>query len=144
MAGDVIDEARSLCEATKSCLLRGIEQIRCGTRLGDLGHAVETHACTRGFSVVAEYGGHGIGRRKHQDPHIAHTGRPGRGLRLRAGMAHTVEPILVAGSPRTLVLEDGWTVVTRDGTWAAQWEHTILVTVDGAEILARLADGMDG
>src|SRR5690606_25373285 len=99
------------------------------------GHAIQTHVEAQGFSVVREYCGHGIGRIYHEDPQVLHYGKPGDGLVLKEGMTFTVEPMVNAGKPHTRVLPDGWTVVTRDHSLSAQWEHTIAVTRDGAEIL---------
>lgn len=135
LIGNVSPEVERLCRVTKECLERGIATVRNGVRLGDIGAVIQSHAEASGFRVVSDYGGHGIGRRMHQEPHVMHTGRPGRGMRLRTGMAITIEPILVMGSPRTKVLSDGWTVTTIDGSWSAQWEHTLIVRDDGAEVL---------
>lgn len=141
LIGRVDPEVERLCRVTKECMELGIATLRSGVRLGDIGSVIQTHAQAAGFRVVSDYGGHGIGRRMHQAPHVMHTGSPGRGLRLRSGMAITIEPILVMGSPRTKVLADDWTVVTKDGSWSAQWEHTVLVGHDGAEVLTRSPDG---
>ena len=109
---------------------RGIRTVRPGTRLGDIGHAIQTHVEAHGFSVVREYCGHGIGRIYHEDPQVLHYGRPGTLDELVAGMTFTIEPMVNAGKAATRVLPDGWTVVTRDHSLSAQWEHTILVTPD--------------
>ena len=114
---------------------RGIHAIRPGARLGDIGHAVQTHAEHNRFSVVREYCGHGIGRGFHEDPQVLHYGKPGTGLELVPGMTITVEPMINAGRRETKVLADGWTVVTKDHSLSAQWEHTVLVTEDGYEVL---------
>lgn len=124
----VVDVARRALEA-------GIEVVRPGARLGDIGAAIEALARSEGCGVVEDFGGHGIGRRMHMAPHVSHRGEAGRGLRLREGMAFTIEPMITLGDPEVLVLEDGWTVVTRDGSPTAQFEHTILVTPDGHENL---------
>jgi methionyl aminopeptidase len=116
-------------------MFKGIEIVKPGTRLGDIGHVIQTHAEAQNFSVVREYCGHGIGRGFHEEPQVLHYGRPGTGVRLEAGMAITIEPMINAGARETRVLNDNWTVVTRDHSLSAQWEHTILVTEDGHEIL---------
>ena len=133
-------QARRLVQITKECMLKGIEQVRPGARLGDIGHAIQTHAERHNYSVVREYCGHGIGREFHEDPQVLHYGRPGTGLELRAGMIFTVEPMINAGDAAVRLLPDNWTVVTRDHSLSAQWEHTVLVTDDGHEILT-LAPG---
>jgi methionyl aminopeptidase len=136
--GSTSHPARDLIAAVHAARDAAIREIRPGARLGDLGAVIEALAASRGYSVVREYGGHGIGRAMHQPPHIAHGGPAGRGARLRAGMAITIEPMLNLGRPEVWVQGDGWRVVTRDGSWSAQAEHTILVTEDGAEVLTRL------
>lgn len=127
--------ADRLCRVTRECMYKGIEIVRPGTRLGDIGHVIQSHAEAHDFSVVREYCGHGIGREFHAEPQVLHYGRAGTGLRLEAGMTFTIEPMLNAGARDTRVLNDQWTVVTRDHSLSAQWEHTILVTADGHEIL---------
>jgi methionyl aminopeptidase len=127
--------AKRLVDTTHEATLRGIAAVRPGATLGDVGHAIQTHVEAQGFSVVREYCGHGIGRIYHEDPQVLHYGKPGDGLVLKEGMTFTVEPMVNAGKPHTRVLPDGWTVVTRDHSLSAQWEHTIAVTRDGAEIL---------
>ena len=114
---------------------RGIEQIRAGARLGDIGSAVQTHVEKHRFSVVREYCGHGIGREFHEDPQVLHYGRPATGFELEAGMTITVEPMINAGKRHVKLLNDGWTVVTKDHSLSAQWEHTVLVTESGFEVL---------
>jgi methionyl aminopeptidase len=128
-------QARRLCEVTFECLWRGIESVRPGARLGDIGHAIQEHAESQGYSVVREFCGHGIGRRFHEEPQILHYGRPGVGLRLEPGMTFTIEPMINAGKPDIRQLADGWTVVTKDHSLSAQWEHTVLVTGSGHEVL---------
>jgi len=128
-------QARRLCEVTYECLWRGIEQVRPGSQLGDIGHAIQSHAEGRGYSVVREFCGHGIGRKFHEDPQVLHYGRPGVGMRLEAGMTFTIEPMINAGNPDIRQLADGWTVVTKDHSLSAQWEHTVLVTAAGYEVL---------
>jgi methionyl aminopeptidase len=127
--------AKRLVDTTLEATLRGIAAVRPGATLGDVGHAIPTQVEAQGFSVVREYCGHGIGRIYHEDPQVLHYGKPGDGLVLKEGMTFTVEPMVNAGKPHTRVLPDGWTVVTRDHSLSAQWEHTIAVTRDGAEIL---------
>jgi methionyl aminopeptidase len=114
---------------------RGIDVVRAGATLGDIGHAVQTHAVQHGFSVVREFCGHGIGQKFHEEPQVLHYGRPGTGLRLEAGMIFTIEPMINAGKADIRQLADGWTVVTKDHSLSAQWEHTVLVTGSGHEIL---------
>ena len=128
-------QARRLVEVTHECMYRGIEQVRPGAHLGDIGHAIQSHAERHGFSVVREYCGHGIGRIFHEDPQVLHYGRPGTGMELVPGLTFTVEPMINAGRPEVRLLPDNWTVVTRDHSLSAQWEHTVLVTEAGYEIL---------
>jgi len=113
----------------------GIRKIKSGAHLGDIGHAVQTHAEKHRFSVVRDYCGHGIGRVFHEDPQVLHYGQPGTGLELQSGMTLTVEPMLNVGRRHVRLLNDGWTVVTKDHSLSAQWEHTILVTESGYEVL---------
>jgi methionyl aminopeptidase len=128
-------QARRLVDVTYEAMWRGIRQVRPGARLGDIGHAVQRHAESNGFSIVREFCGHGIGRQFHEEPQVLHYGRPGTGLELRAGMIFTVEPMVNAGRAAIRALADGWTIVTADHSLSAQWEHTILVTDDGFEVL---------
>jgi methionyl aminopeptidase len=132
-------QARRLVQVTRECMLHGIAEVRPGARLGDIGHAIQTHAEGSGFSVVREYCGHGIGRVFHEDPQVLHYGRPGTGDELVPGMTFTIEPMINAGRPETKLLPDNWTVVTRDHSLSAQWEHTVLVTENGHEILTTSA-----
>ena len=127
--------ARRLVDISRECLWRGIEQVRPGATLGDIGHAVQSHAEAHNFSVVREYCGHGIGEQFHEEPQVLHYGEPGTGSRLEPGMTFTIEPMINAGRPATRLLRDQWTVVTKDRSLSAQWEHTILVTEEGYEIL---------
>ncbi len=127
--------ARRLVDTTLEAMLTGIGQVRPGATLGDIGHAIQRHAEAQGFSVVREYCGHGIGQVYHEDPQVLHYGSPGTGLKLVKGMTFTVEPMINAGKPHTRLLPDGWTVVTKDHSLSAQWEHTVVVTDDGYEIL---------
>lgn len=133
--GEPSPEARHLVETARRCLEAGIAAVRHGARLGDVGAAIEALARAEGCGVVTEWGGHGIGRQMHLPPHVSHVGRAGEGLQLREGMAFTIEPMLTLGRPETRTLDDGWTVVTTDGRWSAQFEHTVLVTRRGAEVL---------
>ncbi|AKU92566.1 type I methionyl aminopeptidase [Vulgatibacter incomptus] len=133
--GEPSPEARHVVEAARRCRDAGIAAVRAGARLGDIGAAIEEQARREGCSVVRELGGHGIGRTMHADPHVPHFGRAGTGLRLRAGMVFTIEPMVNLGGPEVRFLDDGWTVVTADGSLSAQFEHTVLVTEDGCEIL---------
>jgi len=137
LIGEVSPEAAALVRATRACRDAGIAVVRDGARLGDVGAAIEEVARREGFSVVTAFGGHGIGRRMHMEPHVSHVGVRGRGLRLRAGMAFTIEPMLNAGSPDVRILSDGWTVVTADNGLSAQFEHTVVVTRGGCEVLTR-------
>lgn len=132
--GKASDEALHVVEAARLCRDAGIAVVRHNARLGDIGAAIEETAKKLGCSVVRDFGGHGIGRRMHQEPHVAHTGVRGAGPRLRAGMAITVEPMVCLGRADIRVLADGWTVVTVDGSLSAQFEHTIVVTETGHEI----------
>jgi len=132
--------AQRLCTVAFESMMRGIEQVRPGATLGDIGHAIQKHVESNGFSVVREYCGHGIGRVYHEDPQVLHYGKPGTGLRLEKGMTFTVEPMVNAGKPHTRLLPDGWTVVTKDHSLSAQWEHTVAVTDDGFEILTPWPD----
>jgi methionyl aminopeptidase len=127
--------ARRLVETTFEAMWRGIEQVRPGARLGDIGHAIQTWVESHGYSVVREYCGHGIGRTYHEDPQVLHYGEPGTGLELKPGMTFTIEPMVNAGKRHVRLLPDGWTVVTRDQSLSAQWEHTVLVTATGVEVL---------
>jgi methionyl aminopeptidase len=127
--------ARRLVEVTREAMLAGIRRVRPGARLGDIGAAVQRVAEASNFSVVREYCGHGIGRVFHEDPQVLHYGRPGTGIELVPGMTFTIEPMLNAGRAEVKLLPDGWTVVTKDHSLSAQWEHTVLVTATGVEIL---------
>ncbi|HVJ93301.1 MAG TPA: type I methionyl aminopeptidase [Labilithrix sp.] len=135
IVGEASADAKRLVEVARRCRDAGIGVVREGARLGDIGAAIEEVARKEGVSVVTEFGGHGIGRRMHQEPHVAHTGTRGAGPRLKAGMALTVEPMLNLGRADVRLLDDGWTVVTADGSLSAQWEHTIVVTREGCEIM---------
>jgi methionyl aminopeptidase len=133
--GEPSIQAKRLVQITHECMLKGIAMVRPGTRLGDIGHAIQQHAEAHGFSVVREYCGHGIGREFHEDPQVLHYGQPGTGMVLAPGMTFTIEPMINAGKREVKLLPDNWTVVTRDHSLSAQWEHTVLVTQTGHEIL---------
>ncbi|HET8902881.1 MAG TPA: type I methionyl aminopeptidase [Saccharospirillum sp.] len=126
-----------LVRITQECLYKGIELVRPGTRLGDIGHVIQQHAEANYYSVVREYCGHGIGAVFHEEPQVLHYGRPGTGMELKEGMTFTIEPMINAGKAQSKVLGDQWTVVTRDRKASAQWEHTLLVTPTGVEVLTR-------
>jgi methionyl aminopeptidase len=132
-------EARHVVDVARRCRDAGIAVVRDGVRLGEVGATIEELAQKEGCSVVRDFGGHGIGRRMHQEPHVAHTGRRGTGIRLKAGMAITVEPMINLGTPEVVLLDDGWTVVTADGKLSAQFEHTVLVTNDGFELMTSIS-----
>ncbi len=132
--------ANRLINVTQECLYLGIEQVKPGARLGDIGHAIQTHAEKNRFSVVRDYCGHGIGRIFHEDPSVVHFGKPGTGEEIKAGMIFTIEPMINAGAYPVKLLPDGWTVVTKDHSLSAQWEHTILVTETGYDVLTRRPD----
>lgn len=138
--GEISEPAAALMAATKAALEAGIAAVRDGVRLGDVSHAIERSARDAGCEVIREYGGHGIGREMHEPPSIRNWGPPGGGLRLRQGMTICLEPMLTLGGYDTRVLQDGWTVVTADGSLSAHFEHTIAVTDDGAEILTLRDD----
>lgn len=133
--GEPSIQARRLCEITYECMWLGIATIRAGAHLGDIGEAIQRHAERAGFSVVREFCGHGIGRKFHEEPQVLHYGRAGTGPRLEAGMIFTVEPMINAGKAGIRELADGWTIVTKDHSLSAQWEHTVLVTDSGYEVL---------
>jgi methionyl aminopeptidase len=132
-------QARRLVEVTYEAMWRGIRVVRPGAHLGDIGHVIQKHAEANGYSIVREFCGHGIGTAFHEDPQVLHYGRPGTGLVLQAGMIFTVEPMVNAGRASIRALADGWTIVTADHSLSAQWEHTVLVTPDGYEILTQSA-----
>lgn len=127
--------ARRLVQTTFECMWLGIEQVRPGARLGDIGYAIQRHAEAAGYSVVREYCGHGIGTVFHEDPQVVHYGRAGTGLELQAGMIFTIEPMINAGRRDIRTMPDQWTVKTRDRSLSAQWEHTVLVTPEGYDVL---------
>lgn len=129
--GDVPEEVRRLLVVTEEALWNGLRMARHGNRLGDIGHAIEVTAKPHGYGVVREYIGHGIGRQMHEAPNVPNYGTPGKGLKLKAGMALAIEPMFNIGTAETVVLDDGWTVVTADGALSAHFEHTVLITEDG-------------
>ena len=131
-------KAQRLVDVTRQAMFEGIRAVRPGATLGDVGHAIQKHVEAERFSVVREYCGHGIGQIYHDDPQVLHYGQPGTGLRLEEGMTFTIEPMVNEGQRHTKLLNDGWTVVTRDKSLSAQWEHTVVVTADGVEILTRI------
>ena len=132
--GTVASHAERLIKVSQECMYKGIEMVRPGVRLGDIGHAIQTYAEANYYSVVRDYCGHGIGPEFHQEPQILHYGRPGTGLELLEGMTFTIEPMINAGKHQTKLKRDGWTVETLDGRLSSQWEHTMLVTADGVEV----------
>ena len=133
--GEPSIQARRLSDITYECMWRGINAVKPGAFLGDIGYLIQSHAEEHGFSVVREFCGHGIGRKFHEEPQVLHYGRSGTGLKLQPGMIFTVEPMINAGKPAIRQLADGWTVVTKDHSLSAQWEHTVLVTDGGFEVL---------
>jgi len=137
--GEVSIQAKRLCEITFECLWLGIAQVKPGAFLGDIGGAIQRHAEKAGYSVVREFCGHGIGAKFHEDPQVVHYGKPGTGIRLETGMIFTIEPMINAGKAAVRELADGWTIVTKDHSLSAQWEHTILVTETGFEVLTLCA-----
>ena len=140
MVGEVPDHAQRLSRVAQECLYKAIEIVRPGTRLGDIGHLIQTHAESNHYSVVRDYCGHGIGDEFHQEPQVLHYGKPDTGLELREGMTFTIEPMLNAGRYHTKLKADGWTVETKDGRLSAQWEHTLAVTATGVEVLTARSD----
>jgi len=135
LVGEASVLAQRLTRVTRDALFIGVNMVRPGVRLGDIGAAIQTYVEREGFSVVREYCGHGIGRVFHEDPQVLHYGTPGTGLVLEPGMCFTIEPMVNAGKRHVKLLPDGWTVVTKDHSLSAQWEHTLLVTETGHEIL---------
>jgi methionyl aminopeptidase len=133
--GRVSPEAERLMRVTRECLELGIAQAKVGNRLGDIAHAIQTHAESHGYGVVRDLLAHGIGRNLHEEPSFIHAGKPGKGLRLKEGMVFTIEPMLTEGTHYMTIDEDGWTARTLDGKLAAQYEHVVAITADGPEIL---------
>ncbi len=140
LVGNVSEEVKKLVQVTYESMRAGIATVRPGSRLGDIGAAIQEIAHGHGFSVVEEYCGHGIGREFHEEPQVLHYGRKGTGPIIRPGMTFTIEPMINLGSKHCELLKDGWTVLTRDRKWSAQFEHTILVTDEGHEILTLRSD----
>lgn len=138
--GEPSIQAKRLCDITYECMWSGIRQVKPGATLGDIGFAIQRHAEKNGYSVVREFCGHGIGQVFHEDPQVLHYGKPGAGLKLKTGMVFTIEPMINAGKRDIRQLGDGWTIVTKDHSLSAQWEHTIAVTETGFEVLT-LSDG---
>lgn len=136
--GEVDAEVKKLLKVTEESLYKGIEQAVEGHHLGDVSHAVQTHAEAHGYGVVRDYVGHGIGRKMHEDPQIPNYGNPGHGPRLQSGMTLAIEPMINMGTYEVETLEDGWTVVTADNKRSAHFEHTVAITPDGPEILTKL------
>ena len=135
MVGEVSDEKRKLVKVTEECFFKAIENLRDGSPIGDIGHAVQTHAESNGFSVVRALVGHGIGKEMHEDPSVPNYGRRGTGIRLKKGMAIAIEPMINAGDYKVDFLSDGWSVVTKDRKPSAHYENTVVITDDGVEIL---------
>ena len=135
VGSNILPVARKLTEVARSCLFRGIKQVKPGARVGDIGHAIQSYAEKQGFSVVREFVGHGIGRTFHEDPQIAHYGQPGKGAKLVEGMVFTIEPMVNQGHWKTKVLKDGWTAITIDGGLSAQWEHTLAIKSTGEVVI---------
>jgi len=134
-------QAKRLVDVTYEAMWHGIRAVRPGAHLGDIGNTIQTHAERHGFSIVREFCGHGIGKEFHEEPQVLHYGRPGTGLKLMPGMVFTIEPMINAGKPGIRCLADGWTIVTADHSLSAQWEHTVLVTPQGHEVLT-ISPGM--
>ncbi len=132
--------AERLCRISHECMRLGVEMVKPGIHLGDIGHSIQTHAEANHFSVVREYCGHGIGKVFHEEPQVLHYGNAGTGVILEPGMTFTIEPMINAGKRHVRLMPDQWTVVTKDRSLSAQWEHTLLVTEDGYEVLTQLPD----
>jgi methionyl aminopeptidase len=135
--GTISEEAARLLEVTEASLYKGIELCIPHKRFGDISNAIQTYVEGHGYNVVREYGGHGVGRKMHEEPHIPNWGKKGHGHRMRAGMTFALEPMVMPGSPQTNVLDDHWTVVMADGGLCAHYEHTVAVTENGPEILTK-------
>ena len=143
LVGEVPLKARRLVEVTYECLMLGIEQARPGKRMGDIGHAIQSHAEKNRYSVVRDFCGHGLGRLFHDSPEVIHAGRPGTGPELKPGMFFTIEPMINIGRSDVKLLDDGWTAVTRDRSLSAQFEHSIGITETGCEIFTKSPKGLD-
>ena len=137
--GDPSIQAKRLCDITYQAMWLGIEKVKPGATLGDIGYAIQTFAEKSGYSVVREFCGHGIGKKFHEEPQVLHYGKPGSGLKLQAGLIFTIEPMINAGKRDIKQMPDGWSIVTRDRSLSAQWEHTVLVTDVGYEVLTLSA-----
>ena len=135
--GEPSIKAKRICEIAHDCMVKGIEQVKPGAFLGDIGHVIQQYAESNSCSVVREYCGHGIGLEFHEDPQVLHYGKPGTGVKLETGMIFTIEPMINLGKRDVKLLNDDWTVVTKDRSLSAQWEHTILVTETGYEVLTQ-------
>lgn len=133
--GEVSSEVQKLMDVTEECFWKAVEVVKPGNRLGDIGNAVQTHAEAHGYGVIRDMCGHGIGREMHEDPNVPNYGRAGHGIRLREGMTIAIEPMIALGDYHIRILKDGWTCVTRDGSFCSHYEHTIAVTDKGARIL---------
>jgi methionyl aminopeptidase len=143
LVGEASIRAKRLIKTCQEAMYLGIRQVRPGARLGDIGHAIQRHAESHGYSVVQEFCGHGIGREFHEEPQVLHYGKPNTGVVLEPGMTFTVEPMINLGKRYVKVLPDGWTAVTKDHSLSAQWEHTVLVTEQGHEILTLRPDEVE-
>ena len=139
--GEVSPAAKKLVETTYEAMLAGIHTVKPGATLGDIGHAIQSVAQSNGYTIVREYCGHGIGRIYHEQPNILHYGQKGQGMTLKKGMVFTIEPMINAGKAAIKELNDGWTVVTQDKSLSAQWEHMVVVTDDGFELLTPWPNG---
>lgn len=133
--GDISEEAKRLIDATRESLFEGIKAARAGGRIGDIGHAIQQYVEARGFSVVREFVGHGVGTKLHEAPEVPNYGTPGKGIRLMPGMTIAIEPMINMGLPGVKTLSDGWTVETKDGSLSAHFEHTVAITTDGSQIM---------
>ena len=138
MVGNVPKNAKRLVEVTKQAFFEGIKYAKKGNRIGDISHAIGEYVKSQGYSVVREFQGHGIGKEMHEDPGIPNYGKAGRGIRLEPGMTLAIEPMVIEGKPNILELEDGWTIITEDGSLAAHYENTILITENEPEVLTLL------
>ncbi|MDO5040867.1 MAG: type I methionyl aminopeptidase [Peptoniphilus sp.] len=138
--GEVSEEAKKLLKTTREAMYKGIEKAVIGNRLGDIGHAIQSYVEPKGYSVVREFVGHGIGREMHEDPQVLHYGKPGRGIRITEGMVFTVEPMINAGAHDLTIDDNGWTARTKDGSLSAQYEHQIAITKDGPVIITDQGD----
>ncbi len=138
--GQLSDKAKRLIRISRECLLKGIELVKPGATLGDIGFATQHHAESNKYTIVREYCGHGIGKEFHEPPQVLHYGKRGAGIPLEAGMIFTIEPMVNIGKRHVKLLDDGWTVITKDRSLTAQWEHTLLVTDEGVEVLTKRSD----